>query len=412
MMHQALAIADRLTVRVRRAPLLDPLDVFAQAGGTSYARIKAEGLEAVSVGEAWSTQAAGPGRFHAVARAAAALAATLRIDGDLPFPLRLWGGFSFDDTGGRGAWQNFASAHWFLPAYQYLRLADRAYEISIEGESGRVPTAAAADLTCATPAEWMATCEHALAAIRRGELHKVVIARAERRELSRSFNLAATLAGLRASADGQIFAFEHGGDWFVSATPELVWRNHGAEFKTNAVAGTVARYTDAETSAAALLASHKDREEHAWVVEGIRDALRGRTTRLECPAAPQVMTLPRLQHLYTPISGALRPGLGAMDAVAALHPTAALSGYPQAAAVRWLRRYGGLERGWYAAPVGWLDLAGDAALWAAIRSALIRGDHAYLFAGAGIVADSQPDAEWRETELKLSTMRRAFEGAA
>ncbi|WP_275630486.1 chorismate-binding protein [Pseudomonas sp. 273] len=121
------------------------------------------------------------------------------------------------------------------------------------------------------------------------------------------------------------------------------------------------------------------------------------------PASPGAGATPA-----DPVRGRLRAGVDILDLVAALHPTPAVGGLPREAALDYIRRHEGMDRGWYAAPVGWLDAAGDAEFCVALRSALLRGDRAHLFAGCGIVAASEPQAEYRETCLKLRTMQDAL----
>ena len=182
-----------------------------------------------------------------------------------------------------------------------------------------------------------------------------------------------------------------------------------------ALAGSAPRGTTAREDAAlgdALMASPKQRAEHRWVVEAVREALAPLVASLEVPDAPGLMKLPYVQHLCTPITARLSPGRSLIDVVAALHPTPAVGGHPREAALEWLRFHEELDRGWYAAPVGWWDAAGNGEFWVAIRSArLWVGDgggpvRATLYAGCGIVADSDPHDEWVESALKLRAMRR------
>jgi isochorismate synthase EntC len=119
------------------------------------------------------------------------------------------------------------------------------------------------------------------------------------------------------------------------------------------------------------------------------------------PAAPRLVKLSNLQHLYTPVSGRLRPPYTLLDLVARLHPTPAVGGLPSTTTLEYLRANEGLDRGWYAAPVGWLDARGEGDFAVALRSGLIRDDRAVLFAGVGIVQDSLPDDEYAETNLKF-----------
>src|SRR5262249_3320129 len=158
--------------------------------------------------------------------------------------------------------------------------------------------------------------------------------------------------------------------------------------------------------ARALAASPKERTEHALVVDDVYERLRPMCDELHAAPSPRVLATETLQHLCTPISARLRPGHGLLDAVAVLHPTAAVCGVPRTAAQATLPARERLDRGWYAGGVGWLD-AGGGEVTVALRCALLRGSHALLYAGAGIVADSTWDAELEETRLKLRPLLAA-----
>jgi isochorismate synthase len=178
-----------------------------------------------------------------------------------------------------------------------------------------------------------------------------------------------------------------------------------------ALAGTSARgATPAEDErlGQALLASPKERTEHAVVVRALRAALAEQCTDVTAPGTPRLFRVRNVQHLLTPLSGRLRPGRGALDLVTALHPTPAVGGAPRATALDLIRRWEGLDRGWYAGPVGWVDRHGQGEFAVAIRSALLRGPEASLYAGCGIVADSDPEAEFSESVLKLRPMLAAL----
>ena len=195
-----------------------------------------------------------------------------------------------------------------------------------------------------------------------------------------------------------------GGAAFVGASPERLVRKRGRVVDSEALAGSCARTGDDAAAAAALAASAKDRAEHAWVVAAIEAALAPRCRTLDVPSAPAVRTLRQILHLHTPITGELAQGAHVLELVAALHPTPAVGGTPTADAVAWIAAHEPTPRGWYASPVGWFDAAGDGEFAVAIRSGLLAGATATLFAGAGIVAASDPAAELAETELKLRAL--------
>lgn len=254
----------------------------------------------------------------------------------------------------------------------------------------------------------------ATAAIREGALEKVVLARAVRHDLppGRAWDVGATLARLPVrEGTVQLSVTRPGAGTLVAATPELLVRVRGRRVEAPALAGTTRRgasLAEDEALAAALLGEAKARHEHALVAEAVRAALRPRCALFDDPGGPTVRRLAHLQHLETRLRGQLHAPGGALSLAAALHPTPALGGAPRDAALAWLRAREPLERGAYAAPTGWLDAQGGGVLAAAIRCALLRGARADCFAGAGVVAGSDPRAEWEETELKLGTIQRAL----
>jgi menaquinone-specific isochorismate synthase len=157
-----------------------------------------------------------------------------------------------------------------------------------------------------------------------------------------------------------------------------------------------------------LLCSAKDRHEHRLVVGWIEEALGALCETLDVPAEPRRMTLGKLQHLWTPIAGTLNEGADLLQAAQRLHPTPAVAGLPLSAARAVLDELGETRSGWYTGATGWINRAGDGELAVVLRCALLNGYMAELAAGGGIVAASQPDAEFAETELKLQTMLDAL----
>ena len=185
--------------------------------------------------------------------------------------------------------------------------------------------------------------------------------------------------------------------------------------RTAALAGSAPRGATPEEDARlgqGLLASAKDRGEHAIVVRALTDGLEGICDELTMPAEPALLSVANIHHLHTPVSGRLGPGKTLLDAVERLHPTPAVGGWPRAAALRFIREQEGLDRGWYAAPLGWLDRHGAGEFAVGLRSALLEGSTAALFAGCGIVGDSDPAEEYAESRLKLRPMLAALTGCA
>jgi menaquinone-specific isochorismate synthase len=252
--------------------------------------------------------------------------------------------------------------------------------------------------------DWRWAVERALEAIERGELEKVVLAREVLVEADTPFDARDIVRGLVASQPGS-FVYASGG--FVGASPELLVRRTGDVVESRPVAGTTV--ADSDEALLALAASVKDTREHRYVVDGIVAALDGRCADLSVAGTPEVAVFGPVAHLATPIRGRLRaPAPGALELARLLHPTPAVGGTPRPAALEAIRALEGFDRGRYAGPVGWVDARGDGEWAIALRGAELDGARARLVAGAGIVAGSEPDAEWAETQAKLEPMLRAL----
>jgi len=201
---------------------------------------------------------------------------------------------------------------------------------------------------------------------------------------------------------------------FCGATPELLAEVRQGTFATTALAGSIARGCDAHQDqklGQQLMDSAKNQYEHRLVVENIRARLQGRIDGLQSPKWPQLRKLANIQHLETPLYGRLNPDTSLLALVDCLHPTPAMGGSPQGAALKHIDALEPYDRGWYAAPVGWLGLDGEGTFAVGIRSAIVREKEITAFAGAGIMATSNPEKEWQETEMKLNPLLDAVEFA-
>ncbi len=198
---------------------------------------------------------------------------------------------------------------------------------------------------------------------------------------------------------------------FLGASPELLVSRQGRRVRSHPLAGTVARSGDPTADAALtgrLLDSAKEREEHRLVVDEVAAGLRPVCRALDVPEMPSIVALRNVSHLGTLIEGELEGDeVTALDLVRRLHPTPAVAGTPTAAAVSYLQGVEGFDRGCYAGPVGWMDSRGDGEWAVAVRSAEVHGNTARLFAGVGVVGDSDPAAELAETQLKLQALLAA-----
>jgi isochorismate synthase len=261
--------------------------------------------------------------------------------------------------------------------------------------------------------EWKALVGEAVSEIKQGAFEKVVLAREVRAIAQNDFEAGAILNRLRRNfPDATVFAVAREGRAFVGATPERLVRLQGGEVRTAALAGTIARGATPEEDkqlGQELLRSAKNQGEHAVVVDIIHAALLKVCVELYKEVPPRLLKLRNLQHLYTPITGRLRERSTILKLVEVLHPTPALGGYPKDETLRFIRANEGLDRGWYGAPLGWLDSRGEGEFVVAIRSALLDGATATLFAGCGIVAESEPESEYNESCVKLRAMLSALE---
>jgi isochorismate synthase len=190
----------------------------------------------------------------------------------------------------------------------------------------------------------------------------------------------------------------------MGASPELLADVRGSSLRSNPLAGSIKRGEGSDEDRVlgeSLMSSAKDREEHRLVVDDLVERISAMTLHLDVPAGPELKKMASVQHLSTEISGELKHGYGVMDVVSAVHPTPAVGGVEREVAVSFIRKSEQIDRGWYTGGIGWMNGAGDGVIAIGLRCGLVRGGSTQLFAGAGIVADSQPDAELRETRLKL-----------
>lgn len=272
----------------------------------------------------------------------------------------------------------------------------------------------APDRTCSSRGAFIRAVSEGAAAVRGGALEKVVLARAV---AWRPDDPPDSITALRRLEERHpecsVFAVSRAGGRrvFLGASPERLVRVDGRTVRATSLAGSIARGSGpAEDArrAAELMGSAKDREEHDIVVRALTGALAELCDAVSAPAAPTLLTLPDVHHLYTPITARRREGTDLFALLERLHPTPAVGGAPREEALEFIREHEGWDRGWYAAPVGWMDTSGDGEFAVALRSALMDGDQATLFAGCGILADSVPDDEYEESELKLRAMRDAL----
>jgi len=254
----------------------------------------------------------------------------------------------------------------------------------------------------------------AVAATQRGDLDKVVLSRLMDIVTEQPVDIAALMQRIVAQNPNSYhfhLPLPQGGS-LVGASPELMLRKQGGDFSSCPLAGSARRDADAQRDRAAgdsLMHSAKDRHEHKLVTDAMRDVLQPRSRLLSVPTTPSLLTTATLWHLATQIDGeALDERENALSLACLLHPTPALSGFPHKRAQQLIQTLEPFERQLFGGIVGWCDEQGNGEWVVTIRCGTVHGARVRLFAGAGIVADSQPESEWRETGVKLDTMLRAF----
>ena len=427
-------------------PAIDPIAVYAAAprGGASLWLQPAADFSLVGIGSAWSIGSCGPTRFSDVSAAWRELLDGAVVDsGDSPRgtgPILL-GGFSFDDDASTSAmWAAFEPASLRLPQLLLTSTPQGAWLTACQlttrggGDQAQVrrsaetweaialaarrPMDAPADETLRVterrpeaPA-WRDSVARLAGAVGRGRLDKAVLSRQVSLAGQGSIDIPAVLRRLEESAaDSTLFALSRGTATFVGATPERLVHLQARVLQTMAMAGSAARGADRvedDALAAALLQSDKEREEHAVVVTMLRQVLAPLAERLEIPAGPELKRFRHVQHLVTPVEGRLGEDADILAVVERLHPTPAVGGAPRELALELIADEEPDERGWYAGPLGWVDRHGEGEFVVALRSGLISGERATLFAGCGIVADSDPAREWQESSAKLLALGSAL----
>jgi isochorismate synthase len=259
------------------------------------------------------------------------------------------------------------------------------------------------------PEGWCDLVATATKAMAGGAFAKVVLARQVDVAADRPLDRRAVLDRLRAAYPGCHLVGIGG---FVAASPELLVSVAGDVVRSHPMAGTAPRGGDPTTDqrlAASLLASTKDRREHQVTIDMVHDTLLGWCSYVDYEAEPSVVAVANVQHLATLVEGRLsHPAPSVLDLVAALHPTPAVAGWPRDDAVAWIAAHEGIDRGRYAGTAGWVDAAGNGTFAVSVRCAELDGATARIWAGNGIVADSDPDTELAETRAKLQALLSAI----
>ncbi|XVQ15393.1 isochorismate synthase [Spirillospora sp. CA-255316] len=411
-MNLAVSAPDRLVVRTVHIP--DPGDLIARLPHPAALAWIRHGEGIVGWGQAARLDLpGGPDRFTNADRWLRELFTAASIDDPLQVPGTgpvAFGGFGFDPKS--------ADSVLIVPRWILGRRRGHAWLTTVGADGDPLdllqPPRPTTRLTWSdgalTAPAWQRAVAAAVDRIRAGRLGKVVLARDLHAHAAEPIDARVLLRRLADRYPG-CYTFSCAG--MVGATPELLIRRTGGTLDSLVLAGTTARGTtpdDDAARAARLFASAKDRQEHAYAAEMVRDALAPLCAELTVPDQPELLTLANVMHLASAVHGRLDGDRSVLDVLAALHPTPAVCGTPTDTALHLIRELEGMDRGRYAGPVGWVDSRGDGEWGIALRCAQIEGTRARLFAGCGIVADSDPAAELAEAQNKFRVMQDALEG--
>jgi salicylate biosynthesis isochorismate synthase len=404
------------------------------------------GAALAALGETVCLNGAGSERFASVADRWRALAASAvgdpLDDPDRSGPVAV-GGFAFaPHGGGTPAWEGFEPASLVVPEVAIRRAAkarerdapdvrltlaalmapdDTAEDVlaRLESRLGELqerplplldpaPAGKYRVASAMPPEHYEAAVERAAALIADGKLEKIVLAREVEAHAPQAYDPAAILGVLRDAFPACFnFCVGRGDATLIAASPELLVRREGHRVSTLALAGSTRRSADPAVDdhlGEQLLRDESYREEHAIVARRIERTLRPHAVWVASAPEPELVKIANIQHLATPIRAQLAAPIDALELAGLMHPTPAVGGEPRAAAAPLIPALEGLDRGWYAGPVGWTDATGDGELCVALRCALLRGAVARCYAGNGIVRDSNPQAELAETEVKLQAL--------
>ncbi|MFJ7827162.1 isochorismate synthase MenF [Psychrobacillus sp. NPDC096623] len=354
----------------------------------------------------------------------------------------LFGGFAFDPKNKVSSeWDTFPSAFFVVSTFQLVIQHDQAFvnihyitddakssetfeQLRIERDA-LIHTAQVKELKQhAKPTlikredrlkeEYLQAVEDVTKRIRKDEVQKVVIARSLKLTFNDHFSPATAIYNASMEQpESYLFGLEKGEKIFVGATPERLVKVENNKAQSAGLAGSIRRGKNSledKELGDSLLTDSKNLGEHKYVVEMIKKVFKQYCEDIKVPTRPKLMKIRDIQHLYSPIEGNLKKDSSLFELVQALHPTPALGGEPRQDAIEIIRESEQMNRGYYAAPIGWINAEGDGEFAVGIRSALVENEHAYLYAGGGIVAESSSLEEFEETRVKFRPMLRTLGG--
>lgn len=377
----------------------------------------------IGIGEVLRLEFSGPTRIVDAAAAWRALAAASTVADDVHLPgsgLVAFGSFGFSSASAASSllivpaviigrrngvsWLTRIAADGFLSDERMAPRHTLSEEDRGPGAADAPPFSVSLTPGLMSPKAYASAVATAVARIAEGEASKAVLARDLVGEIPADADLRHPIARL-ADAYPDTFTFAVAG--LIGASPETLVRVSGSTVSARVLAGTAPRGADDDTARNGIATSAKDLAEHGFARQSVMAALQPHTTGLVA-TGPFPLALPNLWHLASDVTGTLIDGSSALDLVAALHPTAAVAGTPTDLALRLIAELESFDRGRYAGPVGWVGADGGGEWAVALRCAQIDGTVVRAFAGAGIVADSDPARELAETTLKFRPIAEAF----
>jgi len=420
--NESIARLSVRTVRIPSGHAKDPLSWFPNKPSDDicwFWEIPEEETSWIGIGEIASTTFKGSTRFIEANKSFKKIVDLIDWEAppDAP-PPRFASGFSFDGTSQNDDWRFLENSQLIFPRIQILRNGEDAWLTTTNATLEKMPDLPAPSPTQPTDTEPKKTASEkdrdhyknlvltALNEIENGALEKAVPCRSlfieEKPEIQK------LLASLRNSYPAcATFCISKNGNAFVGSTPERLASTTGGKLYTAALAGSAPRAADKALDSAlsqGLLTSPKEQNEHDLVVEEILRRLISLGLQPEATQETTILKLNGIQHLFTPIHSQLSSEISLFEAIDALHPTPAVSGHPLKRANELRLKYESFDRGWFAGPIGWLDILGSGEFRVALRSGLINEKGSTLFAGAGVVNGSDPERELIETDMKLKAM--------
>ncbi len=412
--HEVLLVERPMPEAVSVAGLGRAFDIVAAPGGVAVEDPNGEVVDFEP----------GTQRLLAAARMWRRLSASLAAGAAGVNPVAV-GGFAYrPDRDPRGPWSGFPALLLRVPALALVRSrgrtfataagADAAELLDLEPRTAGVPAARTLEVSpIRNPVSWTAAVETAAARLRAGEAEKVVLAREVMARGDGVVAAARVTRSLRSAYPSCFIYLVTGADGtaFVGASPELLIRRFGSRAYAQPMAGSVGRgatEADDDRLALELEASAKDSAEHRLTADFVVDALKPFSETVTA-RPPEVVRFTNIQHLATKVTAELRePAADVLELAAVLHPTPAVGGWPRAAADALIDDLEAMERGWYAGAVGWVDARGDGEFAVALRCGLLWEEGARLYAGGGVMPDSDAAREFDETELKFKALLTAL----